>query len=199
MLANLIETENIIENKQEKPEINLIKLNDKIISWEEFSQHPPERMEWIDNQLVEKTGMTFKHGLIQAKLALLWGNYVNSNQIGGGICTEILCRTKAQCLRPDVSYISKELLEKFGNNFTILPQSFPLIAEVASPEDSAEMLFAKAQEYLESGCEEVWLIFPEAKIVIICISEGFFLFNKDEEITTKKVMNGFKLIVKNLF
>lgn len=199
MLANLIQNENLVENEQEKSEINLINLDDKIISWEEFSQHPPERMEWIDGELLEKTGMTFKHGLTQATLAFYWRNYLNSNEIGGTICTETLCRTKKQGRRPDVAYISAELLEKFGTNFNILPQSFHLIAEVASPEDSAEILFAKAQEYLESGCEEVWLIFPETEIIITCICEGFFLSNKEEEITTKKVMNGFKSIVKELF
>jgi Uma2 family endonuclease len=49
-----------------------------------------------------------------------------------------------------------------SGNFTAFSQSFPLIAEVASPEDSSEELFTKAQEYLESGCLEVWLLWTAA-------------------------------------
>lgn len=202
MLATLVEKEDITENKKienKKIETITITSDAKFISWEDFSQHPPERMEWVDGYLLEKTNMTFKHGFTQAKLALLWGNYLNSNEIGGAICTETLCKTKKQARRPDVAYVSAELMEQFGNSFTVLPQSFPLVAEVASPEDSAEMLFTKSKEYLESGGEEVWLIFPETEIIIIGTSEGFFLFNKEDEITTKKVLNGFKIIVKELF
>ena len=32
------------------------------ISLEEFMANPPERMEWVDGQLVEKNGMTLRHG-----------------------------------------------------------------------------------------------------------------------------------------
>jgi Uma2 family endonuclease len=82
---------------------------------------------------------------------------------GGKVCTEAPCRSGKQSRRPDVAYITPELLEELGA-FTILPQSFPLIAEIASPDDSGEELFAKAKEYLESGCQEVWLVFPESRL-----------------------------------
>lgn len=41
----------------------------KTMSWETFLLHPPERMEWVDSQLIEKTSMTFKQGATQAALA----------------------------------------------------------------------------------------------------------------------------------
>ncbi|HEY9672087.1 MAG TPA: hypothetical protein V6D11_11625 [Waterburya sp.] len=44
-------------------------------SLEEFLQNPPDRMEWVDGQLVEKNGMTLKHGRIPAKLSTYWLNY----------------------------------------------------------------------------------------------------------------------------
>jgi Uma2 family endonuclease len=53
---------------------------------------------------------------------------------------------------PDVSYITPELWAQVGK-FSVLPQSFPLLAEIVSPSDFADDVFAKAQEYLESG---VW-------------------------------------------
>lgn len=169
----------------------------KIISLEEFLVKPPDRMEWVDGNLMEKTGMTFKHGLAQSKLSTLWRNYKNSSGQGGEVITEVLCRTSKQGRRPDVAYITPELLSEAGN-FTSFPQSFPLIAEVASPEDSGEELFAKAQEYLASGCLEVWLLFPEARLIFVNAGERWLLFNADEVVNTQAVLAGFSVKVNEL-
>jgi hypothetical protein len=38
-------------------------------SLEDFVANPPDRMEWVDGQLVEKSGITLRHGEIQFRLA----------------------------------------------------------------------------------------------------------------------------------
>ncbi|MEG3954303.1 Uma2 family endonuclease [Microcoleus sp. herbarium2] len=169
----------------------------KVIPLEEFLVKPADRMEWVDGNLVEKTGMTFKHGLAQVNLATSWKNYKNSSGQGGEVVTEVLCRTTKQGRRPDVAYITPELLPESGN-FTAFSQSFPLIAEIASPEDSGEELFAKAQEYLESGCLEVWLLFPEAKLIFVNAGQRWQLFNADEVVNTQTVLAGFSVAVSEL-
>ncbi|MEZ2230937.1 Uma2 family endonuclease [Microcoleus sp.] len=179
------------------PEIQPESEPKQVISLEDFLVKPADRMEWVDGNLVEKTGMTFKHGLAQVKLARFWGNYKDSSGQGGEVITEVLCRTAKQGRRPDVAYITPELLPQSGN-FTAFFQSFPLIAEVASPEDSGEELFAKAQEYLESGCLEVWLLFPEARLVFVNAGKNWQLFNGDEVVNTQKVLAGFSVAVSEL-
>ncbi|HAT15105.1 MAG TPA: hypothetical protein DCS91_17355 [Microcoleaceae bacterium UBA11344] len=169
---------------------------EKVTSLEEFLVKPADRMEWVDGNLVEKTGMTFKHGLAQSKLSTSWRNYKNSSGQGGEVITEVLCRTAKQGRRPDVAYITPELLPP--GNFTAFSQSFPLIAEIASPEDSGEELFAKAQEYLESGCLEVWLLFPEARLVFVNAGKNWLLFNADEVVNTQRVLAGFSVAVNEL-
>ncbi|MEG4799619.1 Uma2 family endonuclease [Microcoleus sp. ARI1-B5] len=193
MTATLIlpETSENLPEKIEKTQ------PENVICLEQFLAKPPERMEWVDGKLVEKTGMTFKHSLAQSKLARYWGNYKDSSGQGGEVLTEILCRTAKQGRRPDVAYITPELLPQSGN-FTSFSQSFPLIAEVASPEDSAEELFAKAQEYLESGCQEVWLLFPEARLVFVNAGQGWRLFNANEVVNTQTVLAGFSVAVSEL-
>jgi len=82
----------------------------------------------------------------------------------------------------------------------VAPQSYPLIAEVASPTDYVEELFAKAIEYLESGCEEVWLIFPEAKLIMTkTIEQSWQVFNPGQTIATQKVLSGFSIAVDQVF
>ena len=170
---------------------------EKVIALEEFLVKPADRMEWVDGNLVEKTGRTFKHSLAQSKLARFWGNYKDSSGQGGEVLTEIVCRTNKQGRRPDVAYITPKLLPESGN-FTAFSQSFPLIAEVASPEDSGEELFAKAQEYLESGCLEIWLLFPEARLIFVNAGQRWQLFNADEVVNTQTVLAGFSVAVSEL-
>jgi Uma2 family endonuclease len=158
----------------------------------------PEQMECVDGKLIEKTGMTFKHSVTQANVTRNWGNYILSSEQGGKVCTEAPCRTGKQSRRPDVAYITPQLLEEIGE-FTILPQSFPLIAEVASPDDSAEELFAKAKEYLNSSCQEVWLLFPENQVVLIITQEKWLVFTAGEQVSTQNLLEGFSVNVDELF
>jgi Uma2 family endonuclease len=169
----------------------------EILSLEDYMLHPPDNTEWVDGQLIEKQGMTAKHSRVQARLASYWINYTTSTGQGGDVYTEAACRTVGRSRRPDVSYLTPELVAQFGD-FTVLPQSLLLIAEVASPEDSAEELFAKAREYLQSGCQEVWLLFPESQLVLINTQQRWLVFNPGEVVSTQTVLQGFSVAVKEL-
>lgn len=166
-------------------------------SLEDFMANPPEQMEWVDGQLVEKTGITVKHSQIQARLARYWGNYVTQSGQGGDVFVELPCRTLKQGRRPDVCYLSAELLQQFGEA-AALPQSPPLIAEIASPTDAAEDLFAKAEEYLASGCQEVWLVFPETRRILILIENRTLGFNAGDAVSTQLVLTGFNVAIGDL-
>ena len=168
-----------------------------VFSLEEFMANPPENVEWVDGKLVEKAGMTIKHSVVQGRLTRYWGDYILSSGQGGEVCPEAPCRTLKQGRRPDVAYITIELLEQFSES-AILPQSFPLIAEVASPDDSAEELFAKSKEYLQSGCQEVWLLFPESQLVMINSQQRWLVFNPGEMVSTQIVLPGFSVAVGQL-
>jgi len=166
-------------------------------SLEDFMANPPEQMEWVDGQLVEKTGVTIKHSQIQARLVRYWGNYITDSEQGGDVYTELPCRTLKQGRRPDVSYLTDELLEQFGNA-PALPQSPPMIAEIISPTDAAEELFAKAQEYLESGCEEVWLVFPESRRILLLTQNQILGFRVGDVVSTQLLLKGFSVTVDEL-
>ena len=167
-------------------------------SLEDFMVNPPDHQEWVDGQLVETTGMTIKHSQIQCRLGRYWGNYAVESGQGGDAYTELPCRTLKQGRRPDVSYLTPELLTEFGE-FPTLPQSPPLLAEIASPSDAAEELFAKANEYLESGCQEVWLVFPENKRVLIITENQTLAFKAGDIVSTQIILLGFSLEINQLF
>jgi Uma2 family endonuclease len=168
------------------------------LTLEEFLANPPELTEWVDGALIEKTGMTVKHGLVQGKLVQLLRNNLDSLGEGGQALTETACRTLKQVRRPDVAYTPAALMAQVEEE-TVSPQVFPWIAEVASPDDSAEMLFSKAAEYIEAGCQEVWLLFPKAKLVMtIATGQPWRLFCLGEMVESSVAIPSFKVLVDDL-
>jgi Uma2 family endonuclease len=166
-------------------------------SLEDWLKNPPDGTEWIDGELVEKIEVTLKHSRIESKLATYWSNYKESSGQGGEVYTEVPCRTLQRGRRPDVAYLTPKLLEQYGEPAT-LPQSFPLIAEIISPTDLAEEIIAKSQEYLQSGSEEVWLVFPENRWIIVITKNQRLVFTAGEVVSTQTVLKGFQIAVDEL-
>lgn len=90
-----------------------------------------------------------------------------------------------------------DLFAQFGDS-NVLPQSFPLVAEIISPTDVAEDVFSKANEYLESGCQEVGLVLPDSQWVVIITGQQRFLFTKGEVASTQTILKGFSVAVDEL-
>jgi Uma2 family endonuclease len=168
-----------------------------ISSLEDWMKNPPDHTEWVNGELVEKNGVTLKHSRIQGNLYYYWRNHINDSGQGGQVYTEVPCRTNKQGRVPDVAYLTPELLTQFGEP-AVLPQSFPLIAEIVSPTDIAEEVIAKSQEYLQSGGEEVWLVFPENRWIIVITQNQRLVFISGEVVSTQTVLPGFSMAVDEL-
>ena len=168
-----------------------------IFSLEDFMTEPPDDMEWVDGQLLEKNGMTLKHGEIQVNLGFYWKSYAISSEQRGKVYTDVPCRTNKQGRRPDVACLPPELVAQFGNS-AVLPQSFPLVAEIVSPTDLGEDIFLKAREYLDSGCLEVWLVFPESRWVIVITQSQALMFTTGQVVSSQVVLQGFSVAVDEL-
>lgn len=96
-----------------------------------------------------------------------------------------------------MAYLTPELSKKHCGA-KVLPQSFPLSAEIVSPTDAALDVFDKAEEYLVSGGEEVWLVFPESALVIVLSAESKQIFGAGETVTSQRVLPGFSVAVDDL-
>jgi len=162
----------------------------EVFSLEDFLANPPDYTEWVDGELVEKNGMTLPHGEIQLNLGSSWRNYAISSGQGPKVYTDTPCRTNQQARRPDVAYLTPELAAEYGKA-ACLPVCFPLVAEIASPTDRVEDFFAKAREYLDSGCQEVWLVVPETGFVFVLTQTQKLWFGPGEVARTQVMLPGF--------
>lgn len=163
----------------------------------EFLENPRDRTEWVDGHLLEKHEMNAKTGRIQAKLTRYWGNYKDSSNLGGEVYVETPCRTVGRVRCPDVAYLTAELVAQHGD-FKVLLHSFSLVAEIVSPTDAAEEVFTKVREFLESGCQEAWLVFPESQWVLVITAEQQRLEGMPATAKTQKVLPGFSVAVSEL-
>lgn len=166
-------------------------------SLEAWLANPPDGTEWVDDQLVEKTGMTLQHSKVQRRLSTLWANHQTNQNLGGEVYTEVPCRTQKQGRKPDVAYLTPDLLAQYGED-QVLPQSFPLIAEIVSPTDLAEDVIAKANEYLVSSGQEVWLVYPKVQWIIVVTAQSKRIFGPGELAETQVALIGFAVAVDEL-
>lgn len=166
-------------------------------SLEDWMRNPLNDAQWDEEKLVETNGKTLKHSRIQSQLCFYWMSYKDSSGKGGQVYTSVPCRTHKQSRRLDVAYLTPELLAQFGEP-AVLPQSFPLIAEIVSPADLAEAVINKAQEYLQSGCDEVWLVFPENQWIIIMTPRQRLVYTSGEIVSTQRLLKGFSIAVDDL-
>ncbi|AFY68837.1 protein of unknown function DUF820 [Thalassoporum mexicanum PCC 7367] len=167
------------------------------ISLDDWLLCPIEQTEWVDGQLVTKDHMTLRHGRIQARLAYLLKTHLVTNQIGGEVYTDVPCRTGDRGRRPDVAYLTPELLSQLGE-VDVLSQSFPLVVEIVSPTDRAEDVFAKATEYLNTGSSEVWLVLPQSELVIIATMQEQVICDRQGIVNSPIVLPGFSVSVAEL-
>ncbi|MCU0566514.1 MAG: Uma2 family endonuclease [Oculatellaceae cyanobacterium Prado106] len=164
---------------------------------EEFLENPRDRMEWIDGQLIEKKEMNAKTGRIQARLSYYWRAYFLEHAPGSEVYTETPCRTIGRTRCPDVAYLTPDLVAQYGD-FKTLPHSFSLIAEIISPTDAAEEVFTKVGEYLASQGQEVWLVLPESRMVLVITPDQQKLYGMNDILSTQAVLPGFSVPVREL-
>lgn len=56
----------------------------------------------------------------------------------------------------------------------------------------------KVNEYLQSGCQEVWLVLPESQWIMVLTGQQRFLFTMGEVVNTQTVLKGFSVAVDEL-
>jgi Uma2 family endonuclease len=162
-----------------------------------------KNFELVQGNLVEKP-MSVLSSIVEVNVSTLLKVFSRTQKAG-----EVLGSTNGiRCFpddpnkvrKPDVSFIKSErfsiehLLEGF---LTIAPD---LVVEVISLRDLAGELDWKVEEYLAAGVPLVWVIDPEAQLVIIHRHDGSVTkLRRNDELTGENILPGFKCKVADLF
>ncbi len=125
--------------------------------------------EYDDGEVVERNLGEFDHSFLQAILATIFTNNMDTWGVYG--LTEQRVQIKAKrFLIPDVCVL------RIGSKREPILTRPPLIAiEIMSPEDRKKAIAAKAVEYLDFGVQHVWVIDPVTRKAWLAARSGLTL------------------------
>jgi Uma2 family endonuclease len=160
-------------------------------------------VELIDGRLVEKN-MGAEAGAIAIKAILLIGLFLREHNIGHLFTADcgyqLFGKKVPQVRKPDVSFVKHGRLpdEKLpGGNIPFAPD---LAVEVVSPNDLAEDVEKRINDFLTAGVPMLWMIYPGSRSVYVYRSGGVIQrLSGGEEISGGDVLPGFSCRVEELF
>jgi Uma2 family endonuclease len=146
-----------------------------------------------------------QHGKYASKWDRLLGIFVESNNLGETTAAEtgFILHTdpdgKDTVRAPDVGFISKDRIPEAG-----LPEGYfhgapNLAIEVVSPNDSADEIQQKVNEYLQYGTKAVWVFYPKSKTIAVHTPKGTQTLHPGDTLDGGDLLPGFKLVVSDLF
>ncbi len=133
--------------------------------------HAPQlgRCELLRGELVMMSPAGSEHGMIALRIGRLLLDYVERRGLGVvlGAETGFKIASDPDTVRaPDAAFIRAERIgDKLPRGF--FPGPPDLAVEVLSPNDRAEDVFEKVQNWLDAGCAAVWVVDPKAQTVTV--------------------------------
>ncbi|MGB3305540.1 MAG: Uma2 family endonuclease [Thermomicrobiales bacterium] len=169
----------------------------------EMPDVPGKRRELVNGAVVEAPGAGALHAMIAFALARLLESFVHQHDLGvvmpDGLAY-VLRRQPDQLRIPDVSFIAWDLVPDEG-----IPEGFwegapTLAVEVVSPNDRADDIHARVQDYLEAGSRQVWMLWPRRQSVSV-YAPGVDTreLGPDALLDGRDILPGFHVRVADLF
>ena len=126
------------------------------------------RYELVKGELIAMTPASPSHGKIANTLAFFLTSYVRQHQLGEVYAAESgfkLAQDPDTVRAPDLAFIVQERIppkEEQDGFWAVAPD---LVAEVISPNDTAQDVQAKVIEWLATGVRLVWVVYPDERMV----------------------------------
>jgi Uma2 family endonuclease len=162
------------------------------------AKHPDKLFELIHGEIVEKM-VTQEHGAIVVNIATEIRIYLKSNPIGV-VGVEVSHRSLDDFNErlPDISF-QKMSIDKIVKQGAVkmMPD---LAVEVKSPTNTYKQLREKADFYLDNGCQLVWLVYPEKKLVEVYRNDADIdILTAEETLLGYDMLPDFELLVREIF
>ena len=146
---------------------------DRVYTLAEFRALPEEddyRLELADGWLVREPRPGALHGMVVARLARILLEYADT--AGGaviadaGFILEAAEEGRETVRGPDLAYV-RDAPPPYDSPEGFLRGAPDLAVEVVSPGNSAGEIHRKVLEYLDSGAQQVWVVYPRTLTVAV--------------------------------
>jgi Uma2 family endonuclease len=165
---------------------------------EEFDQHGNRiKDELIGGEVVKMAFPSLPHDIIKNQINAVLLRYLDSRpELGLKTLVEIGTQiSDHDAFMPDVSVVKRSRLSGAGRVFQGAPD---LAIEVVSPTDTAKHLKRKVDVYLEAGSKSIWIVYPEARSVMVYARDSVRELKGDQPITDP-LLPGFSTPVAAFF
>lgn len=182
---------------------------DKIRQWtdEDLLRLPMgmgERYELIEGELITMSPAGGEHGQIADIISGEIYLYLKKHKLGKGVTAEtgFYTRGNKKTVRaPDYAFIRREKLggKPLPKGFlTIVPD---LVVEVVSPNDEADEIEAKVQEWRDFGVTLVWIVYPKTRHVHVYTQGDISptVLTLEAALSGETVLPDFTLPLKTIF
>jgi Uma2 family endonuclease len=157
--------------------------------------------ELIDGRIVPMSPAGDEHGFVEFNLGAQLHQFVRKHRIGrllGGETGIYIRRDPDRVRAADILVISKARLPQLTGKFLeVTPE---LIVEVMSPNDTWEAVRQKLADYFSIGVEQVWVVEPKnRKVLIYRSSTDVEEFGEGDTLAGTGIVEGFRLDVAAIF
>lgn len=160
------------------------------------------RCELVHGELILMTPAGFEHGRISAEIGGLLRDFVRPRALGvvtGGETGFHISREPDTVRAPDAAFIRAERVPPSPVR-GFFPEAPDLAVEVLSPGDRASEVLAKAREWLDAGCREVWVLDPETTTISVYRGrDRIVVLDSSDMLIGGDLLPGFSVPVSNVF
>jgi Uma2 family endonuclease len=160
------------------------------------------RCELVRGELVMMSPAGFDHGRIALTIGRLLGNFVSQHALGVVLSAETgfqIAHDPDTVRAPDAAFVRSDRVPPTGM-FGFFRGPPDLAVEVLSPGDRASEVNAKVQDWLDAGCQLVWVADPRTRIVTAYRSRReVAVFATGDILTAGDVVPGFSIPVGEIF
>jgi Uma2 family endonuclease len=129
------------------------------------------RVEIIEGELIEMSPVGMLHHIIAGNIYDILKPFVVANKLGYVFMDGLICilETVGSGIRgaqvPDVCFVRRGRIPPDYDLSRPFPGAPDLAVEVMSPGDNIEAVLTRVRKYLQSGTEQVWVVFPRQQEV----------------------------------
>jgi Uma2 family endonuclease len=140
------------------------------ITADQLLRLPPDgrRYELVEGELKVMTPASPRHGRIANTVAFLLTQHVRQHDLGIVYAAEtgFQLRENPDTVRAaDAAFVAKSRIPAGGEPEGYWAIAPDLVVEVVSPSDSASEVQSKVADWLEAGCQLVWVAYPDTQTV----------------------------------
>ncbi|HEV3037448.1 MAG TPA: Uma2 family endonuclease [Candidatus Angelobacter sp.] len=157
------------------------------------------RYELDEGELVLTPSPTPYHNIVRYRLRRALTDFIEAKGIGL-VADKIDFRLSANTVRnPDIAFITKDHLHQLDVHRSPIHGSPALAVEIISPTNTAQEIAKKTHQYLRSGCQSVWIVYPTLRFVEIHSNAGVCKVEEPQPLTDETLLPGFSLSLAKLF